>query len=59
MNSINIQKKVWKVFKLNNVNDYHDLYVQNNTLLLADIFEIFRYKCIENTKLILLVFRQN
>ena len=27
--------------------DYHDLYVQCDTLLLADVFEKFRDKCIE------------
>ena len=27
--------------------DYHDLYVQTDTLLLADVFEKFREKCIE------------
>ena len=27
--------------------DYHDLYVQTDTLLLADIFEKFIEKCIE------------
>ena len=39
-----------RVFKnLNNINqgDYHDLYVQNDTLLLADVFENFINKCIE------------
>ena len=34
--------KVFKEFKMNNLGDYHDLYVQSNTLLLADIFENFR-----------------
>ena len=29
-------------FKLNNLGDYHDLYVQSDTLLLADVFENFR-----------------
>ena len=29
------------------VGDYHDLYVQCDTLLLADVFEKFRDKCIE------------
>ena len=29
------------------IGDYHDLYVQTDTLLLADIFEKFRYTCIE------------
>ena len=32
---------------MNNLGDYHDLYVQSDTLLLADIFENFRNKCIE------------
>ena len=33
---------VFNKFKLNNLGDYHDLYVQSDTLLLADVFEIFR-----------------
>ena len=40
-------KKVFKKFKMNNLGDYHDLYVQDVALLLADISEIFRNKCIE------------
>ena len=32
----------FKLFKLNNLGDYHDLYVQSDTLLLADVFENFR-----------------
>ena len=32
---------------MNNLGDYHDLYVQSDTLLLADIFENFRNKCIK------------
>ena len=38
---------VIKIFKLNNLGEYHDLYVQKDTLLLADIFENFRNKCLE------------
>ena len=38
---------VFKIFKLNNLGEYHDLYVQSDTLLLADIFENFRNKCLE------------
>ena len=38
---------VFKVFKLENVGDYHDLYVQSDTLLLADVFENFRDMCIK------------
>ena len=33
---------VFKGFKLENLGDYHDLYVQSDTLLLADVFENFR-----------------
>ena len=32
---------VFKTFKLNNLGDYHDLYVQSDTLLFADVFENF------------------
>ena len=39
--------KVFKEFKLKNLGDYHDLYVQSDTLLLVDVFENFRNKCIE------------
>ena len=40
-------QKVFKEFKLTNLGEYHDLYVQSNTLLLADVFENFRNKCIK------------
>ena len=39
-------QKVFKRFKLKKLGGYHDLYVQSDTLLLADLFEIFRNKCI-------------
>ena len=42
---------VFKRFKLNNLGDYHDLYVQSDTLLLADVFENFRKACIETYEL--------
>ena len=38
-------KKVWEVFKIKNLGEYHDLYV--HTLLLAGVCENFRDKCIE------------
>ena len=44
-------QKVWEVFKTKNLGGYHDLYVQSDTLLLADVFENFRDKCIEIYKL--------
>ena len=40
-------QKVFEELKLKNLGNYHDLYVQSNTLLLADVFENFRNKCIE------------
>ena len=42
---------VFKSFKLENLGDYHDLYVKSDTLLLADVFENFRYMCIKEYKL--------
>ena len=38
---------VFKGFKLENLGDYYDLYVQSDTLLLADVFENFRNMCIK------------
>ena len=38
---------VFKRFKLKNLGEYHDLFVQSDTLLLADVFEDFRNKCLE------------
>ena len=38
-------------FKLNNLGDYHDLYMQRDTLLLADVFENFRDMCLKKYEL--------
>ena len=40
-------QKVFEELKLKNLVDCHDLYVQSHTLVLADVFENFRNKCIE------------
>ena len=41
-------KRVFKNLNIKNLGGYHDLYVQSDTLLLlADVFENFRNKCIE------------
>ena len=32
-------QKLFEELKLKNLRDYHDLYVQSDTLLLADVFE--------------------
>ena len=40
-------KRVFKEFNIKYLGEYHDLYVQSDTLLLANIFENFRNKCTE------------
>ena len=40
-------QKVFEELKLKRLADYNDMYVQSDTLLLADAFENFRNKCIE------------
>ena len=42
---------VFKRFKFENLGDYYDLYVQSDTLLLADVFENFRDMCIKEYEL--------
>ena len=43
--------KVWKVFGMNTMRDYHDLYLKTDVLLLADVFEEFRKVCLDNYQL--------
>ena len=40
-------QKIFEESELKSLGDYHDLYVQSHTLLLSDVFENFRNKCIE------------
>ena len=42
---------VFKSFKLENLGDYHDLYVRSDTLLFADVSENFRDMCIKEYEL--------
>ena len=44
-------QNVWKKFNLKNMGEYHDLYLQLDILLLADVFENFRKTCLEYYKL--------
>ena len=44
-------KRVFKNLNNKNLGDYHDLYVQSDSLLFADVFENFRNKCIEINEL--------
>ena len=40
-------QKLFEELKIKNLREYHDIYVQSDTLLLADVFDNFRKKCIE------------
>ena len=44
-------KKVWEVFDMKTLQDYHNLYNVTDLLLLADVFENFRKICLNNYKL--------
>ena len=40
-------KRVCKYFDRKILEEYHDLYVQSNILLLADVFQDFRNMCLK------------
>ena len=40
-------KKIWDVFKMKNMGDYHDHYLKKDVLLLADVFEKFIDTCLK------------
>ena len=42
---------VFEKSNLNNLGDYHDLYIRSDTLLLADVFENLRNVCLNNYEL--------
>ena len=46
-----IANNVFKRFESENLGQYHDLYVQSDTLLLADVFGNFRDMCIKEYEL--------
>ena len=46
MHTTHAKKTVRKDFKITNLGEYHDLYVQSNILFLAVAFEKFRNTCL-------------
>ena len=42
-----LAQKIWEVFEIKNLGEYHDLYVQTDKFLHANVFAKFRDKCIE------------
>ena len=44
-------QNVWNIFHLKTMGDYHNLYLQSDILLLADVFENFRKTCLQYYKL--------
>ena len=47
----NYAKYIWNHFKMNTFKDYHNLYLQTDVLLLADVFEKFRKTSLEYFKI--------
>ena len=46
-----LAKRVCKDSEIKNLGEYHDLYVQSDTFLLANVFQNFRNMCLEIYKL--------
>ena len=47
MQIMRTQKEFVKDFEIRNLGEYHDLYVQSDTLLLPDVLENFRNICLK------------
>ena len=44
-------KRKFKIFNNKNIGEYLNLYIQSDTILLADVFENLRNRCIEINEL--------
>ena len=44
-------QKIWDVFEIKNLGEHHNLYIQSDTLLLADVFKNFRNMCLNINEL--------
>ena len=44
-------KEVWKEFGIKNMEEYHDLYLKGDVMILTDVFEQFRKTCLEHYEL--------
>ena len=42
---------IWSHFKINNMGEYHDIYLKTDVLLLADVFESFRTSALQHYQL--------
>ena len=41
-------RKVWREFGINDMGEYHDLYLKTDVILLTNVFEAFRNVCLNN-----------
>ena len=44
-------KRVWKAFGINDIGEYHNLYLKTDVILLNNVFKAFRSTCLEHYKL--------